>query len=373
MRALVVTVTAALVVLAAGKAHAYPQFQMSKDVSCSACHLSPAGGGLLNENGLTVAESISQWGTDPSFMYGKVPTPDWLELGGDLRGADGYLQTPQKYIVGFPMQADLYASAVKGPFRIYLEGGYQPSTYLNPAQQQFNAPWSREHWVMWQQDAGSNEGLFVRVGRFMPVFGLRFAEHPDYTRRYGGTQLYGETYGAAVEYIQQKWEAHVTGFIKDPLIDTVEHSNGAAAYGEYRLSANAAIGGEGMVQVSDDDKKIRVGATAKYYFNKPDLLVQGELQFVNQRINTGGAPNQLVGYLLASWFASDAVMVDLGLGYYNENVRIKDLDRDAIDLNIHWFTTSHIEVGIISRIEMFSFGGGGPTGAYAMAMAHYRL
>ena len=54
----------------------------------------------------------------------------------------------------------------------------------------------------------------MRVGRFMPVFGLRFAEHVMYTRQYGGTPLYGETYGLAVEYITPKYEAHLTGFIR---------------------------------------------------------------------------------------------------------------------------------------------------------------
>lgn len=372
MRGLIIALGAAIVLLAAGPASAYPQFVLSKDVTCASCHISPAGGGLLDENGVNVAEAISQYGTDGSFMYGKVPTPDWLTLGGDFRGAWGYLQTPQKYLVGFPMQGDLYASASKDHFTLYLEGGFRPSQYV-ATQSQYQPPWSREHWVMWQQEDGGSQGLFVRVGRFMPVFGLRFAEHPAYDRRYGGTQLYGETYGAAVEYIRPTWEAHLTGFIKDPFIDTVEHSNGAAFYGEYRLDPRTAVGAEGMVQISDVDKRFRGGVTAKHYFPHPDLLLQGELQFVNQQIEGGGAPNQIVWYGMASWFPHDAWMVDLGLGYYDENIRIKNLDRDAIDLNVHWFTTSHIEVGLLSRIELIGFGSGGPTGAYALLFGHYRL
>ena len=30
-----------------------------------------------------------------------------------------------------------------------------------------------------------------------------------------------ETYGAAIEYVKDKYEAHLTGFIRDPLIDPV--------------------------------------------------------------------------------------------------------------------------------------------------------
>ena len=99
MRALVIAVVLAV----AGTAHAYPQFQLSHDQTCSGCHISPAGGGLLNENGLQTAETLSQFGTAPEFMYGKVKLPDYLLIGGDLRGAYGFLQAPQRYIVGFPM------------------------------------------------------------------------------------------------------------------------------------------------------------------------------------------------------------------------------------------------------------------------------
>ena len=61
MRALLVLA----IVLASARAYAYPQFELSKDQSCAGCHISPSGGGLLSENGMVVAESISKFGTAP--------------------------------------------------------------------------------------------------------------------------------------------------------------------------------------------------------------------------------------------------------------------------------------------------------------------
>src|SRR5204863_8360747 len=113
--------------------------------------------------------------------------------------------------------------------------------------------WSREHYVMWQQDPETTTGLFVRAGRFMPVFGLRLVEHPTYIRRWGGTPLYGETYGVAVEYIDPRFEAHATGFIKDPILDTPDHSNGVAGLGEYRINEHLSVGAEGMFTRSTDE------------------------------------------------------------------------------------------------------------------------
>jgi hypothetical protein len=372
-RLLELALVVALLAIASGRASAYPQFQLSRDQTCTGCHLSPAGGGLLNENGMSVAEATSQFGTAPEFMYGKLGTFDSFTFGGDFRGVYGYLQTPQRYLLGFPMQADLYGSAHYKGFTAHVTIGYRPPEYGNESTTRV---WSREHYVMWQSDEGSPYGLFVRVGRFMPVIGLRFAEHPIYTRRFGGTALYSETYGAAAEYITEKYEGHITGFIKDPLIDAVEHSSGAAAYGELRVTNVLSVGAEGMIAVSPDDKKFRGGVTGKYYMPNLDVLLQGEFQFVNQRINGpsgGGAPIQLVGYAMASKFFSKAMLLDLGFGHYDENIRIKNLDRDCLDLNLHWFTTSHFEAILNARVEFIAFGAGGPTGAYAFLQAHYRL
>jgi hypothetical protein len=368
------------VLVAARTAAAYPQFQLSKDQTCASCHISPSGGGLLNENGLTTSETLSQYGTAPEFMYGKIPTPDWLTLGGDLRGAAGYLQTPQRYLLAFPMQADVYASAAFSSVRLYVTGGYRPSIYTGSNVPSYQPPWSREHYLMWQSDPGATEGVYVRVGRFMPVFGLRLAEHIDYDRRFGGTQLYAETYGAAVEYVSAEWEGHLTGFIKDPLIDTVEHSSGAAAYGEVRLDKFTSIGAEAMLAVSVDDKKLRGGVIGKHYLGSPDLLFQGELQLVDQMIAHGNPDGstasayQIVGTALASYAPADHWLVDVGVNYFNEDVHVHGAFRNAYDLNIHWFTSSHFETLLIARYEPDDVRDSQqPTGAYALLMAHYRL
>jgi hypothetical protein len=215
----------------------------------------------------------------------------------------------------------------------------------------------------------------VRVGRFMPVFGLRYVEHPDYTRRFGGTPLYGETYGAAVEYIKPAWEAHVTGFIDDPVIDQPTRGSGGAAYTEFRLQKQLLVGGEAMVNVRDGLVTPRVGATAKYFVEPAGLLLEGEVQYVHIGVDGPKAPNQIVAYLMASRQLGSAFLLDVGLGHFDENVAIQGLDRDAVDVNFHWFTTSHLEFVLQNRIEGLGIGSanGGPTGGYVLLHAHYRL
>jgi len=372
-------VVLAVIVLAGmfgGRALAYPQFQLSRDQTCTSCHLSPEGGDLLSENGGVFVQNMATFGQAPEFFYNKVPLPSWLTVGGDFRGALGYVRAPQQYLVGFPMQLDLYVAAkLPAHLRFHLTGGYRPPETGNEAATYF---WSREHYLMWSQQEDGTEGLFVRVGRFMPIFGLRYAEHPTYTRRYGGTALYTETYGLAVEYINPQYEVHATGFIKDPLIDPVAHDSGGALYAEYRVVPHAQVGAEAMYTKSDDDWKLRGGVTAKYYLSGPDLLFMFEGQVVNQHIESFGL-TQLVGELTATKLLPGGMWLDIGLGHFDENIRIKGLDRDSLDVNFHWLTTSHLELFLTTRVELINQGRtlqtdlGGPTGAFALAQAHYRL
>ena len=376
LAALAVASLALAVVAPERTAAAYPQLVLNYDQTCTGCHLSPAGGNLLNENGLSVAENMSQFGTAPEFFYGKLGTPSWLTLGGDLRGASGYIQSPTRVLTSFPMQIEAYASAIFGQFTVHVNVGTRPTEYGNEAA---TSVWAREHYVMWQQKPGEGTGVFVRAGRFMPVYGLRLAEHTTYIRQYGGTQLYSDTYGVHAAYIQPEYEAHLTGFIRDPLIDSIEHANGVMAYAEVRPTEHLALGAEGMFKRTPDDSQFGGGVTGRVYVPAAKLVVQGEVQYVNQLIDksptnaAGGAPLRLVAYLLGTFSLKDYLMLDVGLGHYDSNFRIKDLDRDCVDLNLHWFATSHIELLLTNRYETLAFGNGGPAGAYSMVQLHYRL
>jgi hypothetical protein len=356
-----------------GTAEAYPQFHMSRDQTCSGCHISPSGAGLLNENGLSTAETISQWGTAPEFFYGRVPTPSWLTLGGDIRIASGYVQSPEMQLITVPMQIELYGHATIGKgFSLYAGFGPRAAQVGNEGATRV---WSREHFLMWQQKPGETGGLFVRAGHLMPVFGLRLAEHPVYTRKWGGVPLYAETYALAVEYVDPKFELHATGFIDEGgrfrVIDTPEHSDGAALLAEYRLSETTSIGAEGMYTHSADDEKFRLGVLGKHYLAGPETLLQLEVQYANQLVNGGGAPKQIVGYLMASKSIAPAYMLDIGLGFFHQNLQITGLHRAALDLNFHWFATSHIEALFTGRFETLAFGD--QNAGYALMQLHYRL
>ena len=352
---------------AAGAADAYPQFQLAKDQTCASCHISPAGGLLLNENGLNTADTISTFHQPPEAAHGALVGPSWLELSADLRGGAGLVDDLGAKAAAFPMQADgdvgVHGHGFTFVGLVGLQQGHNVQTVLV----------SREHWVMWQPDEGATEGLYVRAGRFMPVYGLRFAEHTAYTRRYGGTPLYGETYGAAVEYVKPQYELHVTGFVHDPIQYSAENGDGAAGYGELRVAKNVSLGAEARYAKSDVDSRVQGGVTGKWWLDAADVLLEVEAQLMKQTFAAGSSRDQLVSYLVGSWFLHDGWMLDVGVGQYDEDLHVKNVDLECIDVNLHWFASSHWELLETNRVQTITLGSGGPTSGYALLQFHYRL
>jgi hypothetical protein len=360
--------TAIALVLATARGFAFPQFSLGRDqATCTGCHISPAGGGLLNENGRSMIETFSTYGGNPDPAHGRLDGPDWLLVGADLRAGAGLIYDEKASPNAFPMQAEAAAWAHHGAFSLYGTFGVVEGHDLLSFFQ------LREHWFMWQQHPDTPDGLFVRVGRFMPVYGLRFAEHNDVTRIYGQTPLDGETYGAAVEYVDEAWEAHATAFVHDPLQYSAETGDGGALYAEARFAKAFSVGVEGRYAHSEVDARTAGGATAKYWLDAANLLFQLEGQAIHQTFAAGGSRDQIVSYLMASWFVHPGWMIDFGLSQYDQDTHVPKLDIEAFDANLHWFATSHWELLLTNRIQTTAFTSGGGSSGYALLQVHYRL
>src|SRR5262245_40027962 len=117
-------------------AHAYPSMIREGYTQCSTCHSDPSGATLLTEYGRAQSEFLlsTRWGggkeDEPAktdqFLFGLVPTPDFLNLGGWVRY--GYLwNTVSGNLVDnrlLQMRADLAAAVRVGPVRAAAQLGY---------------------------------------------------------------------------------------------------------------------------------------------------------------------------------------------------------------------------------------------------------
>jgi hypothetical protein len=384
----ITSLTIAIVLLAgARQAAAYPQFQFSSGTNrCSQCHFSPAGGGLITSWGRDESGDTISRGGDGAFLHGLVSPPSWLAIGGDFRYAAlqndvGSPDGPDHAF--FPMQGDLYVRTAFGEsWSLNITGGARgvvrpedgsPVGRLTSAT---NRLVSREHFLMWRPSA---TGPYARVGRFFAPYGLRFAEHTTYVRRYNGFNLYEETYNASGGYVADEWEVHATAFapvppgLPDPLLSVAPPAYGAAAYGELRLAKMSAIGAQMRLAFGTLVNTFQGGVVGKLWIEKAKTLFLGQTDLIRQQFTSYGQ-TQSVSYLGVSFFPTRGLMGGLAYERFQENLGISGTARNAYDFQINFFPWAHIEVLVLGRYQVVGSGASdGGSASLGMLQLHYYL
>ena len=169
-------------------ASAEPTFLSKQYPRCTACHYSASGGGLLTPYGRSLSrEEISTFGRqgasgvpaagstagEEGFLYGALSSESPLQLGLDVRPSHLDVDVPGRTIAdrNFLMNLDLQAAWRWDRWTAYGSVGRSPT----PGGGELV---SYEHWVSWQV----TDTVSVRGGRFLPAYGVRFADHTSFTR-----------------------------------------------------------------------------------------------------------------------------------------------------------------------------------------------
>lgn len=183
--------------LVASAGWAEPTFLAKQYTRCTACHYSPTGGGLLTPYGRLLSHrELSTWGPaaaadaaaeddrhgEQAFLYGAL---------GDALGPVhlGLEMRPSHLRVGFPgghqdmnllMNLDLVGAVQKNGWTAYGSAGREPPNAAVRNGRTLSEPAfiSYEHWISYQID----DGFRIRAGRFLPAYGVRFADHTTYSR-----------------------------------------------------------------------------------------------------------------------------------------------------------------------------------------------
>ena len=374
----------ALVVLVAlcGVAQAYPQFQLTAgSPRCSNCHIAPAGGGLLSEWGQEEAGDTIARGGDGHFLHGAIDLPEWLQLGGDLRVAALANDTGDSNgteLAAFPMQADLAAHAGTGAWSVTAivgaRGAVRSGSPTSPANaaSEVTGPSlgsyvvSREHYVMWKP---SDDGAYVRIGRFAAPYGLRLADHTAYVRRYLGYNLMEETYGVGGGYLGDWFELHATAFVYDPLQGAIRKEAGGALLFEMQPGNIAVIGASARVGVASGDTRIQGGMHAKVWIESTEVMLQGEIDGVHEMLD-GGDRNQLAAYVGPVLIPARGVYTGLAYEAFAEDLAVRGVLRQAAGAWVSVLPRAHWEVMASARAQRI---GPAEHAVVAMLQIHYSL
>lgn len=176
-------------------AAAEPTFLSKQYPRCTACHYSPSGGGLLTPYGRSLSrEEISTFGrrdaaagedagAEEAFLFGAVSSDNPLQLGLDLRPSQLRFDVAGRDLPdrNFLMNLDLQAAWRSGKWTAYGTVGRRPGGGLV----------SYEHWIARQV----SDRVSVRGGRFLPAYGVRFADHTALSRERLGLAEEDQIYG----------------------------------------------------------------------------------------------------------------------------------------------------------------------------------
>ncbi len=219
--------------LFAETASAFPENVRHGYASCSTCHVSPTGGGVLTKYGRDASEDFLPTWTNKGengALEGKVSLPDMLSLGGDVRtlsySRDNKVYKEQGII---PMQADVEVAARPSPFfaAVVSLGAYDKN------------PQTQRHYLI----ANVGDHFYARVGRFFPAFGIQTPEHSTSTRR-------GLGFNESQE--RDTAEVGVTGELGEVVLDYILKNSGEISNEEKGFAARTAwyAGGKSQLGVS---------------------------------------------------------------------------------------------------------------------------
>jgi hypothetical protein len=268
MRTMIFLLAAAML---ASEASAEPMFLAKQYARCTACHYSPTGGGLLTPYGrlLSHRELSTTGGTgaapaagteddskgEQAFLYGAL---------GDALGPVhlGLEMRPARLHVGFPggsqdmnllMNLDLIGAVRKNGWTAYGTVGREPdnSAVRNGRTEPGAAFISYEHWIAYETD----KGFRIRAGRFLPAYGVRFADHTAYTRVNLDLDRNDQVYGLEVSGTMGRSLAQVMvspGKAEAILHDAGHRGFSTAGRWQFDLTPRTAIVGSAFYRHSTD-------------------------------------------------------------------------------------------------------------------------
>jgi hypothetical protein len=248
-----------LVSLLSPQARAYPWMIRHDYTACAQCHVDPSGGGPLTAYGRAMGEVLlrTQYGehaTDESaepgagakFLWGALPLPEWLDLGGTwrimsmtTRLGDAPLTNQIIY-----MQQDLNASINAGHWVASGSIGYEPKggVYASITTGTEENIVSRYHWFGYRFD---EEGtMLLRAGRMNLPFGIRDVLHTLTIRTATRTNIDDEQQdGVAFSYSGKNLRAEIMGILGNFQIRPDDYrERGYTGYLEWAPATSIAAG-----------------------------------------------------------------------------------------------------------------------------------
>ncbi len=324
-------------------AYSFPQMVLKGYPNCTACHISPNGGGVLTEYGRGISKDLlSQWGSEREAkqLYGLAELPEWLKTGGDVRWVQYYQnsQTAEQARFIF-MQADAEAAATLKDFDIVGTAGYKDK--YSDTEKHFI---SRRHYLTYRP----YENYSVRVGRFLPSFGYLLPDHYIVTRRDLGWDQGTESYNFEASYQGEKFRAYTTFIFATPGDSYATGEKGVSNEGRFTILESSEIGWGAYYGWKETRKRFLVGPRALIAITPwLALLTEWDLQLLSPKTtaNTTG----IFEYLRLEATALQCLKFFVSQEWERTDWKNPHQTKQAYTVGAMWFPRPHLELGASFR------------------------
>jgi len=306
---------------------AFPELTRYGYNSCTACHVSPSGGGLLTSYGRSLSsEILSTWGTekDAGLFWRAVDRETiekYLLVGGDIRG----VQVHHENINAKDGRFIYMQSDVELGFNQERWGG---AIAIGEVQNNVWKPFARSYYAFWRP----RDELTVRAGRFLPSYGLRLPDHIAFTRSFLGFGLDGIRDGAEAQWTGETWTLNLTE-AKQFGASSPEAATSAQA--QFFFSDRFKVGGNIWSGRSDSMNRFLSGIWGILGFTKNLYL----LSEIDRQIKSGNGTNvrsvvtfNRLGYTILKgldvFFQNEILHADL-------SVESSNTDRNGLGLQFY--------------------------------------
>jgi len=270
-----------LIFLTSLSSWAFPELVRYGYPNCTACHVSPSGGGLLNLYGRELSkEVLSTWGAkgEQYFAYGLVKTPQNVNLQGYVRLLQLHRETPSvEEARTIWMQADLEGSyKYKNVTAVGMFGRQEKNVNGEKVVQ----PISRRHYLMWN----ATDSTTIRAGKFGRYFGLNTPYHTSFVYRDLGFGNETETYNAEVSYLKNNFTFFYTaiiGTLKDKTSYATEKGHTASL--QYAFLKSQKVGATYYKGKDENQKRDIYGPWFILNYDR-NLFLMSEL-FLQNKLN----------------------------------------------------------------------------------------
>lgn len=342
-------VLAALVVsLITDTAGALPRFASREGVKCQSCHVNPSGGGMRSPFGVQYGRDelpVPTWASGFEIEDFSTQLSDFVSVGADFRTLFFYQQRPDTGSSSsstnafWQMQGDVYMNfRLAKKVSIYLDKGIYSGF---------------EIYGLLNVLPGNG---FIKVGKFVPNFGLKTDDHTAYVREHTG-------------FSAERGRAELTGgeigFSPGAVTISGGVFNARDGFGGGTGSNKAFLGrAEGIFKASDE---VRIGVGGNVFtreqssssrttllggfgsFSYENLTLLGEVDLIKTRVS-GVTTNGFVTSVEAGYVVTPGVDLKFGYDFFDRDTDIKSGSLSRYSVGLEFFPLSGVEVRPIYRI-----------------------